>query len=149
MVTAESFTTKGHLIIVLTNEHGEIIEKRSVNNMIVTTGKNWITGRLTDTTSTAQMSHMSIGEGTVEPALGNTILGREKQKVALDSSNVTANVVTYVATFPPTANIAVTEAGIFNASAANTGTMLCRTTFPVVNKGIADSMSITWTLSNS
>jgi len=39
---------------------------------------------------------------------------------------------------------AVTEAGIFNASSA--GTMLCRTTFSVINKAAADTLGITWTV---
>jgi hypothetical protein len=148
MFNAETITTKGNLTIVLTNEHGQIIEEKNVDNLVVTTGRNWIAGRLTDATSNSQMSYVAIGEGTVAPVLGNTILGSEKQRV-LVVPTVAANVVTYSATFPPTSNIAVTEAGIFNASGANNGTMLCRTTFPVVNKGTADSMSITWTLSIS
>ena len=151
MFNSESITTRGNVTIVLSNEHGEIVEEKNVDNLVVTTGRNWIAGRLTDATasSNAQMSYMSIGEGTVAAVLGNTILGSERQKVALSANTVAANVVTYSATFPPTSNIAVTEAGIFNASGANTGTMLCRTTFPVVNKGTLDSMSITWTLSIS
>jgi hypothetical protein len=56
--------------------------------------------------------------------------------------------VTYVATFPAgTGTGAVTEAGIFNASSS--GTMLCRTVFPVVNKQSGDSMTITWTVTVS
>ena len=42
---------------------------------------------------------------------------------------------------------AVTEAGIFNA--ATSGTMLCRTTFDVINKGASDTMSVTWTITVS
>ena len=42
---------------------------------------------------------------------------------------------------------ALTEAGIFNASSG--GTMLCRTEFDVVNKGSADTMTITWTVTVS
>jgi hypothetical protein len=57
-------------------------------------------------------------------------------------------VTTYVASFPAgTGTGAVTEAGIFNASSA--GTMLCRTVFGVVNKGVDDAMSITWAITVS
>jgi hypothetical protein len=56
--------------------------------------------------------------------------------------------VSYAATFPAgTGTGAVVEAGIFNASSA--GTMLCRTTFDVVNKGADDAMSVTWTVTIS
>jgi hypothetical protein len=46
-----------------------------------------------------------------------------------------------------TATGAITEAGIFNA--ATGGTMLCRTTFPVINKGSADSLAVTWVVTVS
>jgi hypothetical protein len=36
---------------------------------------------------------------------------------------------------------------VFNASSS--GTLLCRTTFSVVNKGAADTLKITWTLTVS
>ena len=49
----------------------------------------------------------------------------------------------YTATAAGTGTGAVTEAGILNASSS--GTLLCRTEFSVVNKGSADSMTITWT----
>jgi hypothetical protein len=53
--------------------------------------------------------------------------------------------VAYVATFPAgTGTGAVTEAGLFNASSA--GTLLCRTVFSVINKGAADTLGITWTV---
>lgn len=50
----------------------------------------------------------------------------------------TAQVVAGTATF------SLTEAGIFNAASA--GTMLCRTVFPVINKGVNDTMTVTWTV---
>ena len=39
---------------------------------------------------------------------------------------------------------AVVEAGVLNASSG--GTLLCRTVFAVVNKGAADTLKITWTV---
>jgi hypothetical protein len=38
----------------------------------------------------------------------------------------------------------VTEAGLFSAVSA--GTLLCRTVFSVINKGAADTLGITWTV---
>jgi hypothetical protein len=53
--------------------------------------------------------------------------------------------VVYVATFPPgTGTGAVTEAGILDNSTG--GTLLCRTTFGVINKAAADTLGITWTV---
>jgi hypothetical protein len=91
-------------------------------------------------TSDAVMSHMAVGADTAAAAAGNTILGSELGRVALASTNVSTNTITYVATFPAgTGTGGVTEAGIFNASSA--GTLLCRTVFPVVNKQSGDSMT--------
>ncbi len=54
-------------------------------------------------------------------------------------------VTTYTATFPPGVGTgALVEAGIFNDPAV--GTMLSRVVYPVVNKGAADTMSVTWTV---
>jgi len=66
-------------------------------------------------------------------------------RVSLDSANVVSNTITYVATFPAgTGTGSLTEAGVFNSPSANSGTMLCRTRFDVVNKGVADIIVITW-----
>jgi len=100
-----------------------------------------------DATATA-MSHMAIGSGSTAAAAGDSSLGTELGRVALDSTTVSGAVVTYVATFPAgTGTGAVTEAGILNASSA--GDLLCRTVFSVVNKGASDSMTITWTVTVS
>jgi hypothetical protein len=100
-----------------------------------------------DDTATA-MSHMAIGTGSTAAAAGDSALGSEAGRVALTSTTVTNNEVEYVATFGAgTGTGAITEAGILNAS--TDGTLLCRTVFSVVNKGSADSMTITWTVTVS
>jgi hypothetical protein len=97
-----------------------------------------------DATTTA-MSHMAIGTGTSAAAAGDTTLGTEAGRVTLTSTTVTANAVAYVATFGAgTGTGAITEAGLFNASSS--GDMLCRTVFSVINKGAADTLGITWTV---
>ena len=134
----------GDLKIVLTDENGQIKHEQEVKNLVVTVGKNFIASRIKDATATA-MSHMAIGSGTTAAAAGDTTLGTELGRVALTSTTVTTNNVAYVATFPAgTGTGAVTEAGLFNASSG--GTMLCRTVFSVINKGAADTLGITWTV---
>jgi len=145
----ETLKTIGKLDVVLTNEIGEIKQKFTVPNLVVQTGRNYIAHRMTGTGNTA-MSHMAIGTNNTAAALNNTTLGTESARVALTSATTAANVVTYVATFnpgTPSAANAVVEAGIFNASSG--GELLCRTVFDVVNKGTLDTLSITWTVSNS
>lgn len=133
---------KGHLSIAV---NGEVVHE--VPNLVVTTGKNFVASRIKDTTSAA-MSHMAIGTGTVAAAAGDTALGSEAARSSLTSTTVVDNVVTYVASFGAGSGTgAITEAGLFNAVGA--GTMFCRTTFAVVNKGASDSMTITWSVTVS
>jgi len=125
--------------------NGETVQE--VNNLVVTDGKEYVASRMKDATATA-MSHMAIGSGSTAAAAGDSSLGTQLGRVALDSTTVSGAVVTYVATFPAgTGTGAVTEAGILNASSA--GDLLCRTVFSVVNKGASDSMTITWTVTVS
>ncbi len=113
-------------------------------NLVVTAGKNFIASRMEGTSSNV-MSHMGIGTGTTAAAVGDTALETQAGRVSLTSTTVTTNSVAYVATFPAgTGTGAITEAGIFNASTG--GTMLCRTVFSVINKGAADTLGITWTV---
>lgn len=133
---------KGHLQIHLNDE---LVQ--DVDNLVVTTGKNYVASRIKDATATA-MSHMAVGSGTTAAAAGDTALGTELGRVSLTSTAVSNAVVTYTATFAAgTGTGAVTEAGILNASSS--GTMLCRTVFSVVNKGANDSMTVTWTVTVS
>ena len=138
---------KGELQIVVRDESGTVKQEFTIPNLVVTAGKNYIASRITSAAATV-MSHMAIGTGTATPAVGNTTLGTEAGRVALASFTASNNQVTATATFPAgTGTGAITEAGIFNA--ASTGTLLCRTTFPVVNKAAGDSIAITWVVTVS
>lgn len=135
----------GKLSIAL---NGKVV--REIDNLVTTAGKGYVANRMRSDVSggVALMSHMAVGTGTNNPAAGDTALQTESGRVALTSSNVSAAVVTYVATFPAgTATAALTEAGVLNASSG--GTLLCRTEFSVVNKGASDAMTITWTVTVS
>jgi hypothetical protein len=134
----------GDLKIVLTDADGQIKHEQEIKNLVVTVGKNFIASRMKDGTADV-MSHMAVGSGTTAAAVGDTTLGTELGRVALTSTTVTTNNVAYVATFPAgTGTGAVTEAGLFSAVSA--GTLLCRTVFSVINKGAADTLGITWTV---
>ena len=140
----DSIKVTGELRITVTNPEGSITQETVVPNLVVTSGKDFIAERMKDATTTA-MSHMAIGTGSTAAAAGDTALGSEVGRVALTSTTVTANAVAYVATFGAgTGTGAITEAGLFNASSS--GDMLCRTVFSVINKGAADTLGITWTV---
>ena len=136
----------GAVEITLFDKNGDIKDTRSIKNLVVTTGKTFIAGRMVGTP--AVMSHMGIGSSNTAAAVGDTALGTELGRVALASATSSGAIVTYTATFGAgTGTGAVVEAGILNADTA--GTLLCRSVFPVVNKGADDGMSITWTVTVS
>ena len=125
--------------------NGEVVQE--IPNLVVTTGKNYVASRMKDATATA-MSHMAIGTGSTAAAAGDTALGSEAARVALTSTTVSTNTISYVATFAAgTGTGALTEACVINASSS--GTMLCRTVFATVNKNSSDVMSITWVITAS
>ncbi len=141
----ESLKATGALKIERSNSAGNIVETLEVPNLVVTVGKNFIASSMikTTTNSPAAMTHMAIGSDQTAATAANTTLGAELGRASLTASTVSANAVTYTATFSAGVGTGdIKEAGIFNASSA--GTMLCRTTFPIVTKQAGDSIAITW-----
>ncbi len=142
----DGFKVTGDVLIQILDKDGQVKDRREVKNLVVASGKTFIAARMVGTP--AVMSHMAIGAGTVAADAANTALGSELGRVALATATSAGAVVTYTSTFPPgTGTGAVTEAGTFNANSG--GTMLCRTVFAVVNKGVDDAMAITWTITVS
>jgi beta-xylosidase len=137
----DNLKVTGEVAITVFDKDGNVKQKQSIKNLVVSAGRDFIASRMVGTPTA--MSHMAVGSGAVAAALANTALGAELGRVTLATNTSSVNVVTYTANFPAgTGTGALTEAGVFNASSA--GTMLCRTVFAVVNKGADDAMSITW-----
>lgn len=150
----DSVKATGALSVVLRDAEGNIKDQRDINNLVVNVGKYYIAQRMIATgpnSVPAAMSHMAIGSGTTAPVVAQTAMITQLARVALTGgtgtvANSTTNQVVYTATFPAGVGTgALVEAGIFNSP--TTGTMLARTTFPVVNKEAADSITVTWTVS--
>ena len=153
----DNFALTGALTIAVNNE---VVQK--TENLVVLVGKKWVANRLKDTgtspthTIKSQMTHMAIGKDTT-PNSGATVVNAsdttlvtEIDRNALTTAGgvVTDNTITYECTWAAADGTdAITEAGIFNASTG--GDMFARTKFAVVNKGAADSMTITWTITVS
>ena len=141
-------TVKGKVIFVLTGPDGKVKEKREHDNVVTTLGKGFLALRAKDDLTTV-MSHMEVGTGgtaaagdtTLETAVGSS-------RTALTSTTISTNTITYACTFGAgTGTGALVEAGIFND--ATTGTMLCRTVYSVINKGAADTLTISWVITIS
>lgn len=140
----DSLKVKGNLKIDIFDENQNLKDHRDVKNLVVAVGKDYIANRMASNVSVI-MSDMAVGGANVSPTTSDTLLGAEIARVNLDSTTVTNNTIAYVATFPAgTGTGSLTEAGIFNNPSANSGTMLCRTRFDVVNKAAADTIVITW-----
>jgi len=149
MIT-ESIALTGKVNIIHLDQFGDKKDERTINNLVVTTGKTFIASRMSSNTTTV-MSRMGVGTSTSAAVAGDTSLVSAivAGNVAIDSSVASSNTVTYVATFPAgTGTGAITEAGIFNGF-PGVGTMLCRTVFSAVNKAIGDVIVITWVVSVS
>jgi hypothetical protein len=170
----DTMKLRGSVDIKVFGPDGSLKDDRYIPNLVVQSGKNYIATRMigtsnatavaTTNTVTSCMTHMAIGTSSTTAANTDTQLSSEVtvagdiaaySRAALQSTTQTTGVVTYVATFgvnnPQRAissnTTGITEAGIFSAAAA--GTMLCRTTFNVVNKGNDDTLQITWTITVS
>jgi len=131
---------KGKLSISL---NGKLV--REEKNLVVTAGKEWIAARMKDTSTV--MTHMGVGTGTTAAVIANTDLetvhGDGRKALTVSGGTVVGPVITFACTYAATVCTgAITEAGIFTA--ITSGTMLARTVFATVNKGAADSMTISW-----
>ena len=120
---------------------------QETNNLVVTAGKKWVADRMNNANTV--MTHMALGTGTTGSTdVTKTTLVTEIDRNALTSTTVLNNTIAYAATWAAGDGTgAITEAGIFDA--ATGGDMLARTVFSVVNKGAADSITITWTITIS
>ena len=150
MFNRSTMKASGQVHIQVLGPNGELKEERKVKNLVVDDGLDHIANRIGASSPATRMSHMEVGTGTTAPAAGDSTLQTALvgSRVSLTSQTVTSNAIQYIGDFPAgTGTGAVTEAGIFNASSS--GTLLCRTTFSVVNKVADDTLKITWTVTVS
>jgi hypothetical protein len=160
MLTGESLKARGKFTIVH-RRAGEILETRSIDNVITVTGKALITSLLlTDVTGTA-CDAIAIGIGVTAADKAQTKLVSEittfggarrsganvtgTQDTTTDADDTAKWVTTF--TFTAGAGFAVTEAMVGNNAAADTGVMLCRQTFTAINVVSGDTLQITWKVS--
>lgn len=137
----------GTLNLKLTDSDNKEKFNYTYNNLVVSTGINYIISRMVSNTSTL-MSSIGVGLGSSIPKSNNSTLQSEIYRVPLQGSLASANTATFAANFPPGAGTGpLREAAIFNSTSANSGTMLCRTVFPELNKEGGDTLVITWKVS--
>lgn len=153
----ENLKITGELHIVLRDETGKIKQELTVPNMVVNKGKSMFAKRLISNSLIDVPSHMSIGSVGTETNI--THEGLLSELITNLAANVRPGFTTPTPSIGGDVNSAVTfsstfaagvgtgevrEAAIFNAVTG--GTMLCRTTFGVVTKAPADTLTINWTV---
>ena len=127
-------------------KNGEVIHR--VPNLVVTAGRDLVASRLAGGGS--NVTHMAVGSSSTPASAAQTALLSQIDRNGLTVSGGTAvnNTVEYASTWSAGDGTgALTEAGLFTS--ATGGTMLARTVFSVVNKGVNDSITITWTITIS
>jgi len=147
-----TITASMNVRIVLRDTSGEVKEERRAHNLITDVGCAHIADRLASSHDETEMSHMAVGTGSSGPTPGDTTLGSELDRNALDSRTQSTGAddheIVYVATWPTgDATGSLTEAGIFNA--ASGGVLLARVVFSVIEKGADEALEITWTMTIS
>lgn len=134
----------GKLTLTLRDAEGNIKQEVAKDNLIVQAGKNFLANAVLSSSS-SPFTNMAIGTSGTAATLADTTLGSELARQVFTSSSVSTNVVTLVTTYGAGVGTgALQEAGIFNASSA--GTLLSHVVFSTINKGSADSLTITWTV---
>ena len=142
----EKLNIKGDVVLVLTDENGNLKQRQEIKNLVVTAGLNYISTKMVSTTPT--VSHMAVGTGTAAPAATDTALGFEIDRNTFTSESSSNGVCTFNAQWAAGDGTgAISEAGIFAGSQG--GAMLCRTKFDTVNKAAGDSLAITWVVTIS
>lgn len=145
----EMIGARGDWAFTIFRGNGDV-ESVSRKNLIVNVGYDFICDSIGLASGRpGVMSYIAVGTGTTAPAAAQTALVTEISRLSATYSH-TAGTKTFkiATTFAPGVGTgAITEAAILNASTA--GIMLNRVSFPVINKGAADTIvaEFTFTLS--
>ena len=131
---------------------GQIINTVYNPNTVLTIGKSEIArGMVADLTPGSRVDWMSIGIGSATITAADTTLGSEYLKYGLGNitgstmTTTTANDTAYwVGSFGIDASKTVNEAGLFNASGLNTGSMYARTCFANIVAISGDTIITDW-----
>ena len=138
---------KGEFEVFLYDSSKKLKAYRHVKNLTVSAGFHAVCDMMGEG-GAVQFGYCAIGTGTVAPAGGDTILESEIARIVGGYTRTADTVWKNDATFGTGVGTgAITESGLLNNSSS--GTLLCRQTFAVINKGASDTLVITWQYSLS
>lgn len=143
MKISDNVKMKDAIILTVRHKDGSV-EVRRKDNLILTSGFDFICNAIANPTRPALMGYTAVGTGTTAVSSTQTSLVSElARKVATYTHTANSKVFTLTTTFAEgEATGAITEAGICNA--ASGGTFLDRVTFAVINKATDDTMTTTF-----
>jgi len=141
----DSIKLKGTWTKELTGPDGEIKGVWHNSNVVVTVGKEFLASFLKSAAaaaSTFTMRYVAIGTDSTAEAVGNTGLGTEVSRHTGTVTYTSGGIYEVKATFATGSGTgAIVEYGIFSSNTA--GTLFCRDTESVINKGANDTLTVT------
>jgi len=128
-------------------------------NTIMTAGRRWVLEKIGSFSNQINaINAIAVGTDTSGLATSNTALGSEitaslgrKTVGTFTTTNLTSNPPSWRAEVSFATNEAtgtIGEFGLFNTSAATSGTMLARQTTGTFQKATSNTLSVSWTVSN-
>ena len=145
---------KGWTEINVFDEDGILKNTYTNKNLVVSAGKAAVAANVVSDVTGTKFDYIAIGTGTTAAAATDTQLvteitgggGQRRGTTDVTGTRITTSTANdtgqWVTTFTFTANYAVTEAGLLNAS--SNGDLLCRQTFSAINVVDGDSLQLTW-----
>lgn len=136
---------KGYWRMELRGPDGELKDKLEGQNVITTVGKEFLASYLSSAAagaSTFTMKYIAIGTDSTTEAAANTALGTEVSRHTGTVSYLSGQIFQVKATFAAGSGTGgITEYGLFSSNSA--GTLFARDTESVINKGAADTLTVT------
>jgi len=132
-------------------------EVRETPNTIVSLGKSMMAGLVAaDINVGSAFDWIALGIGSSTITANDILLGSEYIKYGLGSvtgtrttTTVTNDTATFIGSFGIDATKIINEAGLFNQSGLDTGSMMARTTFTDISAGSGDKLNTTWNITFS
>lgn len=132
-----------NVTLELRGPNGEL-RQRQVHNTICTAGKNLILASGGTAKYVKDYAYVLAGTGTTAASAADTALETETVRALGTVSNPSANTLRVTYTIPAGAGTgAITEAGLDYQNSAS-GAILARQVFSAINKGAADSLTVTF-----
>lgn len=142
----DKFQIQSNMHIKLFDASGKLKDERILHNTTKNAGLYGVLDQILASPTLVKVGWMAIGTGSPTA----TLLGTELDRNALTSKTRSNAVVTLVGDWTAGDGTgAITEAGLFDVVTANTVNMWASASFAAINKGAADTLQISWTLTIS